>query len=445
MKFISTIVLSLLSVTVSAVVIDRPSTSESEPVKECSTQMQQHTGICASTGTEQQSTETNHDVAQSTIDSDDPDNSVEQSDESPSLFELFDFDDDIFDGAPYDGACPLPKKYIPENERPILTPQQRLDRVEQKMRNKGMEIPESVGDGYPHKMNAKTKERILKTKQLGRKRKLSPSDKKKLKRLKLGRLWMCRKLALEPPEEASISVVSEPTPELKSILKTGSTFKPHGSKHDHSKKHQQKSSHDAGSKKAKVRFNPKTKTFEYPRESDTNDEEESQPTQSTSNEDEIQPTQSISNEDEIQSTQSTNDEDETQSTQSTNDEDEIQSTQSTNDEDETQPTQSTNDEDEIQSTQSTQSTNDEDEIQPTQSTNDEDEIQPTQSTSNEDEIQPTQSTSNEDEIQPTQSTNDEDEIQPTQSTNDEDEIQPTQSTNMKKHNNKQKTHSINKQ
>ncbi|KAJ8325394.1 hypothetical protein O5D80_006330 [Batrachochytrium dendrobatidis] len=421
MKFISTIVLSLLSVTVSAVVIDRPSTSESEPVKECSTQMQQHTGICASTGTEQQSTETNHDVAQSTIDHDGLNNSVDKPNESPSLFELFDFDDDIFDGAPYDGACPLPKKYIPENERPILTPQQRLDRVEQKMRNKGMEIPESVGDGYPHKMSIKTKERILKTKQLGRKRKLSPSDKKKLKRLKLGRLWMCRKLALEPPEEASISVVSEPTPELKSILKTGSTFKPHGSKHDHSKKHQQKSSHDAGSKKAKVRFNPKTKTFEYPRESDTNDEEESQPTQSTSNEDEIQPTQSTNDEDEIQPTQSTSNEDEIQPTQSTNDEDETQSTQSTNDEDEIQPTQSTNDEDE---TQSTQSTSNEDETQSTQSTNDEDEIQPTQSTSNEDEIQPTQSTNDEDETQSTQSTSNEDETQSTQSTNDEDEIQP---------------------
>ncbi|KAJ8331939.1 hypothetical protein O5D80_000106 [Batrachochytrium dendrobatidis] len=78
---------------------------------------------------------------------------------------------------------------------------------------------------------------------------------------------MCRKLALEPPEEASISVVSEPTPELKSILKTGSTFKPHGSKHDHSKKHQQKSSHDAGSKKAKVHFVPTTKIARYSSES----------------------------------------------------------------------------------------------------------------------------------------------------------------------------------
>ncbi|KAJ8331938.1 hypothetical protein O5D80_000105 [Batrachochytrium dendrobatidis] len=141
MKFISTIVLSLLSVTVSAVVIDRPSASESEPVKECSTHMQQHTGICASTGTEQQSTETNHDVAQSTVYPDDSDSSVEQSDESSSYSESKQSDDDIFDNTLYDDVCHLPKSYIPENERPILTPQQRLDRVEKIMKNMGMEIP----------------------------------------------------------------------------------------------------------------------------------------------------------------------------------------------------------------------------------------------------------------------------------------------------------------
>ncbi|EGF78234.1 hypothetical protein BATDEDRAFT_26756 [Batrachochytrium dendrobatidis JAM81] len=214
MKFISTIVFSLLSVTVSAVVIDRPSASESESVKECSTHMQQHTGICASTGTEQQSTETNHDVAQSTVDPDDSDSSVEQSDESSSYSQSKQSDDDIFDNTLYDDICHLPKNYIPENKRPFS----------------------HLSKGW-------------------------------IKKLRLGRLWMCRKLALEPLEEESIRVVSEPTPELKSILKTGSTFKPHGSKHDHSKKHQQKSSHDAGSREAKVHFVPTTKIARYSSES----------------------------------------------------------------------------------------------------------------------------------------------------------------------------------
>ncbi|KAL5034548.1 hypothetical protein RTP6_7732 [Batrachochytrium dendrobatidis] len=275
MKFISTIVLSLLSVTVSAVVIDRPSAIESEPVKECSTHMQQHTGICASTGTEQQSTGTNHDVAQSTVDSDDSDSSVEESNEPDELFELFElfgFDDDIFDGASYDDACHLPKNYIPENERPILTLQQKLDEVEERMRDMGMKIPENVGDGYPHKMSAKAKERVLTAKQSGRRRRMSSSDQKKLEKCALGRLWVCCKLALEPLEEASISVVSEPTPELKSILKPGSTFKPHGSKHDHSKKHHQKSSHDAGSREAKIHFNPETRILRYLSESSATQE-----------------------------------------------------------------------------------------------------------------------------------------------------------------------------
>ncbi|OAJ44220.1 hypothetical protein BDEG_27484 [Batrachochytrium dendrobatidis JEL423] len=209
MKFISTIVLSLLSVTVSAVVIDSPSASKSEPSKQS--------------------------------------------------------DDDIFDNTLYDDVCHLPKNYIPENERPILTPQQKLDRVEKIMKNMGMEIPTDVGDGYPHKMSTKAKERILETKQ--KERRMSSSDKKNLKMLKLGRLWVCRKLALEPLEEKSIRVVSEPTPELKSILKPGSTFKPHGSKHDHSKKHHQKSSHDAGSREAKVHFVPTTKIARYSSES----------------------------------------------------------------------------------------------------------------------------------------------------------------------------------
>ncbi|OAJ44227.1 hypothetical protein BDEG_27491 [Batrachochytrium dendrobatidis JEL423] len=201
--------------------------------------MQQHTGICASTGTEQQSTETNHDVAQSTVDPDDSDSSVEQSDESSSYSQS------------------------KQEQTAILTPQQRLDKVEKIMRNMGMEIPTDVGDGYPHKMSTKAKERILETKRRGYGRRMSSSDKKKFRKLRLGRLWMCRKLALEPLEEESIRVVSEPTPELKSILKTGSTFKPHGSKHDHSKKHQQKSSHDAGSREAKVHFVPTTKIARY--------------------------------------------------------------------------------------------------------------------------------------------------------------------------------------
>ncbi|EGF78591.1 hypothetical protein BATDEDRAFT_26743 [Batrachochytrium dendrobatidis JAM81] len=198
--------------------------------------MQQHTGICASTGTKQQSTETNHDVAQSTIDPDDSDSSVEQSDESSSYSQSKQSDDDIFDNTLYDDVCHLPKN-----------------------------ISQRMNDGYPHKMNAKTKERILEVKQ--KERRMSSSDKKKFKRLKLGRLWMCRKFALEPLEEESIRVVSEPTPELKSILKPGSTFKPHGSKHDHSKKHQQKSSHDVGPREAKVHFVPTTKIARYSSES----------------------------------------------------------------------------------------------------------------------------------------------------------------------------------
>ncbi|KAK5664491.1 hypothetical protein QVD99_001365 [Batrachochytrium dendrobatidis] len=135
------------------------------------------------------------------------------------------------------------------------------------MKNMGMEIPTDVGDGYPHKMNAKTKERILEVKRRGYGRRMSSSDKKKFRKLRLGRLWVCRKLALEPLKEESIRVVSEPTPELKSILKPGSTFKLHGSKHDHSKKHQQKSSHDAGSREAKVHFVPTTKIARYSSES----------------------------------------------------------------------------------------------------------------------------------------------------------------------------------
>ncbi|KAK6093783.1 hypothetical protein MT418_005625 [Batrachochytrium dendrobatidis] len=86
--------------------------------------MQQHTGICASTGTEQQSIETNYDVAQSTVDPDDSDSSVEQSDESSSSSESKQSDDDIFDNTLYDDVCHLSKNYIPENERPILTHQQ---------------------------------------------------------------------------------------------------------------------------------------------------------------------------------------------------------------------------------------------------------------------------------------------------------------------------------
>ncbi|OAJ45132.1 hypothetical protein BDEG_28293 [Batrachochytrium dendrobatidis JEL423] len=262
----------LLLLTVSAVVIDRPSASESESVKECSIHMQQHTGICASTGTEQQSTESNHGVAQSTVDPDDSDSSVEESNESSSSSQSKQSDDDIFDNTPCDDAFPLPKSYVPENERYIPTPQQRLSRVEGYLKLENMEIPESVGDGYPHKMNAKTKERILEVKRRIRGRKMSSSDKKKFERFAAGRLWVCRRFALEPPEEESISVVSEPTPELKSILKPGSTFKPHGSKHDHSKKHQQKSSHDVGSREAKVHFKPETRILRYLSESSATQE-----------------------------------------------------------------------------------------------------------------------------------------------------------------------------
>ncbi|OAJ45134.1 hypothetical protein BDEG_28295 [Batrachochytrium dendrobatidis JEL423] len=140
MKFISTIVLSLLSVTVSAVVIDSPSASESESSKQS--------------------------------------------------------DDDIFGNTLCDDAFPLPKSYVPENERYIPTPQQRLSRVEGYLKLENMEIPESVGDGYPHKMSAKTKERILEVKRRIRGRKMSSSDKKKFERFAAGRLWVCRRFAL---------------------------------------------------------------------------------------------------------------------------------------------------------------------------------------------------------------------------------------------------------
>ncbi|KAK6091536.1 hypothetical protein MT418_007980 [Batrachochytrium dendrobatidis] len=292
MKFISTIVLLLLSVTVSAVVIDRPYAIESEPVKECSTHMQQHTGICASTGTEQQSTGTNHDVAQSTIDPDDSDSSVEESNELSSSSQSKQSDDDIFGNTLYDDVCHLPKKYITENERSILTPQQRLDRVEKRMRNMGIKTPANVKNEYIHKMSPKARKKMLKAKQ--KKRRMSSSDKKNPAILKAKKIWMRCKLAFGFPKKTSVRIVSEPTPKLKSILKPGSTSKPHSSKHGHSKKHQQKSSHDAGSREAKVHFNPETQFFEYPCESSTDDDD-----------DEIQSIQSASDEDEIQSSPST--------------------------------------------------------------------------------------------------------------------------------------------
>ncbi|KAJ8330322.1 hypothetical protein O5D80_001514 [Batrachochytrium dendrobatidis] len=178
MKFISIIVLSLLSITVSAVVIDRPSSSEltavirEKMVADCLARAQKrrsryagdysstgtgqqptetnhvitqstansdnldnsvkqsngkmveeslarikqrkckYIGDCSSTGTGQQSTETSHDVAQSTVDPNDSDNSVKQSkqsDESSSSSESKQSDDDIFDNTLYDDICHLPK------------------------------------------------------------------------------------------------------------------------------------------------------------------------------------------------------------------------------------------------------------------------------------------------------------------------------------------------
>ncbi|KAK6097519.1 hypothetical protein MT418_001628 [Batrachochytrium dendrobatidis] len=91
MKFISIIVMSLLSATVSAVVIDRSSTSEltavvrekmvEESLARARKRRFKHTGGYSSTGTEQQSTGTSHDVAQSTANPDDSGNSAEQSNE----------------------------------------------------------------------------------------------------------------------------------------------------------------------------------------------------------------------------------------------------------------------------------------------------------------------------------------------------------------------------
>ncbi|KAJ8323611.1 hypothetical protein O5D80_007503 [Batrachochytrium dendrobatidis] len=387
MKFISIIVMSLLSATVSAVVIDRSSTSESETVEDCSTKMQQHTGICASTGTEQQSTGTSHDVAQSTTNHDDSGNSAEQFNELPSSSQS----DQNHDEESLES-------YVPENQQTVTATLEKLDELEMIMKELDMRIPTKIGNGYPHEMDEAYVRTLLDYDSKG----LDVPDVLKEDQLKalLGSEWERHMLKLEPIEEASIRVVSEPTPQLKSILKSGPTSKSHGSKHGHSRKHQEKSNHDTGSRKAKVHFETltrkvfKKKLFEGKYKTTITD--------ISQNEESVGETNPGYATDKNDQTKNNRGATKSRSNKS-----------KTDDDDEIQPTQSTRDDDESQPTQPTQSTRNEEESQPTQPT------QPTQSTSNEEESQPTQ---------PTQSTSDDDEIQPTQSTRDDDESQPTQPT-----------------
>ncbi|OAJ42974.1 hypothetical protein BDEG_26360 [Batrachochytrium dendrobatidis JEL423] len=473
--------MSLLSATVSAVVIDRSSTSEltavvrekmvEESLARARKRRFKHTGICASTGTEQQSTGTSHDVAQSTanpddsgnsaeqsnertvegclarikqricrhigvcfstktkqstgtnhdvaqltVDPNDLDNSAEQSNESPSSFESDQSkpsneppsssqSDQKHDGESdnrlYSNIESLPKSYVPENQRTFITTQRKLDILERKMKELGMRIPTKIGNGYPHGMSDKYVKILLDYDWEGLE--VPKSEEKNQLKAILGSEWEFNMLKLEPIEEASIRVVSEPTPQLKSILKSGPTSKSHGSKHGHSRKHQQKSNHDTGSRKAKVHFGTltrkvfKKKLFEGKYKTTITD--------ISQNEESVGETNPGYATDKNDQTKNNRGAAKSRSNKS-----------KTDDENGIQPTQSTSDDDGIQPTQSTR---DDDEIQPTQSTSNEEEIQPTQPT------QPTQSTSNEEESQPTQSTRDDDESQPTQPT------QPTQSTSNK--------------
>ncbi|KAL5039396.1 hypothetical protein BDEG_28570 [Batrachochytrium dendrobatidis JEL423] len=236
MKFTSIIVLSLLSITVSAVVIDRPSSSESTAisnrkiVEESLARIKQrkckYAGDCSSTGTGQQSTETNHDVAQSTVDPNDSDNSVKQSkqsNESSSSSQSEQSDDN---------DCSFFNSHISKNEQSSLTPRQKLDRIERMMRKIGMDIPTGAED--TRKIDAEVKQRVQETKKKGHI--MAPSDRRNLMRLKLERSWICYNLELESFNEMSINAVSEPTPET-----SESTSKPHGSKQGFFKTHQSKS------------------------------------------------------------------------------------------------------------------------------------------------------------------------------------------------------------
>ncbi|KAL5040635.1 hypothetical protein RTP6_007634 [Batrachochytrium dendrobatidis] len=306
MKFISIIVLSLLSITVSAVVIDRPSSSEltavirEKMVADCLARAQKrrsryagdysstgtgqqstetnhvitqstansdnldnsvkqsngkmveeslarikqrkckYTGDCSSTGTGQQSTETSHDVAQSTVDPNDLDNSVKQSkqsDESPSSSQSKQ-SDDIFDITTCSDPYPLPESYVSKNEQFILTPRQKLDRIERMMKKIGMDIPSGAENTYPYKVNAEAKQRIQEAIQTGRR--MTPFDRRNLMRLKLAKAWICYNLELESFKEMSINAVSEPNPKP-NPKPSESTSKSHGSKQSYFKIHQSKS------------------------------------------------------------------------------------------------------------------------------------------------------------------------------------------------------------
>ncbi|EGF80849.1 hypothetical protein BATDEDRAFT_24302 [Batrachochytrium dendrobatidis JAM81] len=307
MKFISVIVLSLLSTTISAVVIDRPSTSESEAVKECSAQMQQHTDACSSTGTEQQSTETNHDVAQSTIDLDDSNSSADESNESQSPSQSKQ-SDDAYGGISHSDV-ESPKGRTSESRWSIPTPEQKSDklkRLERTMKHLGMKIPSEVGEGYPHNMSDELFQILMDHDWKGH----DVPDGMRMNQRKavLGSKWERHMLDLEPPEEGSIEVISKPTPQLKSSLKSGNTeFIPgkHDPKQGNSRDFLQRLLRDIGLKKPKVSFATENEIFEYESQptTSTSDYDESQPTTSTSDYDESQPTTSASNENGEQSTQ----------------------------------------------------------------------------------------------------------------------------------------------
>ncbi|KAK5666467.1 hypothetical protein QVD99_007223 [Batrachochytrium dendrobatidis] len=378
MKFISIIVMSLLSATVSAVVIDRSSTSESETVEDCSTKMQQHTGICASTGTEQQSTGTSHDVAQSTANPDDSGNSAEQSNEPPSSSQS----DQNHDEESLES-------YVPENQQTVTATLEKLDELEMIMKELDMRIPTKIGNGYPHEMDEAYVRTLLDYDSKG----LDVPDVLKEDQLKalLGSEWERHMLKLEPIEEASIRVVSEPTPQLKSILKSGPTSKSHGSKHDHSRKHQEKSNHDTGSRKAKVHFG--TLTRKVFKKKLFGGKYKTTITDISQNEESVDETNPGYATDKNDQTKNNRGAAKSRSNKS-----------KTDDDDGIQPTQSTSDDDESQPTQPTQSTRNDEESQPTNLLNPLNQQAMRRKANLLNQHQPTQSTSNEDESQPTQPT-----------------------------------------
>ncbi|KAK5666466.1 hypothetical protein QVD99_007222 [Batrachochytrium dendrobatidis] len=236
-----------------------------------------------------------------------------------------------------------------------------------------MRIPTKIGNGYPHGMSDKYVKILLDYDWEGLE--VPKSEEKNQLKAILGSEWEFNMLKLEPIEEASIRVVSEPTPQLKSILKSGPTSKSHGSKHDHSRKHQEKSNHDTGSRKAKVHFG--TLTRKVFKKKLFGGKYKTTITDISQNEESVDETNPGYATDKNDQTKNNRGAAKSRSNKSkTDDDDGIQPTQSTSDDEEsqpTQPTQSTRDDDESQPTQPTQSTSDDEEIQPTQSTSDDEE------------------------------------------------------------------------